>query len=89
MADTFSGLLRRVPHAVKTMLLRQDFKAQLLQESAQPDASIAGVAHRHGINANLLQKWIRLQRVKTWPLRRKRPGIPSCAAKPVAIDFGN
>lgn len=37
------------------------FKAQLIQESAQPDASIAGVAQRHGINANLLHKWIRLQ----------------------------
>ncbi|WP_300728438.1 transposase [Pseudomonas sp.] len=36
------------------------FKAQLIQESAQPDASIAGVAQRHGINANLLHKWIRL-----------------------------
>ena len=39
----------------------KNFKAQLIQESSQPDASIAGVAQRHGINANLLHKWIRLQ----------------------------
>ena len=37
------------------------FKAQLIQESAQPDASITSVDQRHGINANLLHKWIRLQ----------------------------
>jgi transposase-like protein len=37
------------------------FKAQVIQECAQPDASIASVAQRHGINANVLHKWIRLQ----------------------------
>ena len=37
------------------------FKAQIIQEYAQPDASIAGVAQNHGLNANLVHKWIRLQ----------------------------
>ncbi len=37
------------------------FKAQIIQECAQPDASIAGVAQNHGLNANLVHKWIRVQ----------------------------
>ncbi|WP_122284560.1 IS3 family transposase, partial [Pseudomonas syringae group genomosp. 3] len=37
------------------------FKAQVIQECAQPGASIASVALSHGLNANLVHKWIRLQ----------------------------
>ncbi|WPX68591.1 IS66-like element accessory protein TnpA [Pseudomonas sp. MH9.2] len=39
----------------------KSFKAQVIQECAQPGASIASVALSHGINANLVHKWIRLQ----------------------------
>ncbi|MCY1312311.1 Transposase [compost metagenome] len=38
------------------------FKAQVIQECLQPDVSIASVALRHGINANLVRKWIPLYR---------------------------
>ncbi|WP_338617120.1 transposase [Pigmentiphaga sp. CHJ604] len=38
------------------------FKAQLIAESRQAGASIAGVALAHGVNANLLHKWIRAAR---------------------------
>ena len=38
------------------------FKAQVVQECLQPDVSIASVALRHGINANLVRKWIPLYR---------------------------
>ena len=34
-----------------------EFKAQVLRECEQTDASIAGVALRHGLNPNLVHKW--------------------------------
>jgi transposase-like protein len=39
----------------------KSFKIQVIEECAQPGASIASVALSHGINANLVHKWIRLQ----------------------------
>ena len=33
-------------------------KAQIVQECLLPDVSIASVALRHGINTNLVRKWI-------------------------------
>ena len=39
----------------------KSFKAQVIQECAQPGASIAGVALSHSLNANLVHKWIRVQ----------------------------
>ncbi|MDF0730876.1 transposase [Pseudomonas entomophila] len=38
------------------------FKAQVVQECLNPDVSIASVALRHGINANLVRKWIPIYR---------------------------
>nr|WP_278362678.1 transposase [Stutzerimonas kunmingensis] len=38
------------------------FKAQVIEECAQSGASVAGVALSHGLNANLVHKWIRKQR---------------------------
>jgi transposase len=40
----------------------KSFKAQVVQECLQPGASIASVALGHGINANLVRKWIPLHR---------------------------
>ncbi|UNO24380.1 IS66-like element accessory protein TnpA [Pseudomonas amygdali] len=39
----------------------KSFKAQVIQECAQPGASIASVALSHSLNANLVHKWIRLK----------------------------
>lgn len=39
-------------------------KVQVIQECAQPGASIANVALNHSFNANLVHKWIRLQTQK-------------------------
>lgn len=39
----------------------KSFKAQVIQECREPDATIAGVALNHGLNANLVHKWIRVQ----------------------------
>ncbi|MBN4168134.1 transposase [Pseudomonas fulva] len=33
-------------------------KAQIVQKCLLPDVSIASVALRHGINANLVRKWV-------------------------------
>ncbi|WP_132979288.1 transposase [Pigmentiphaga sp. D-2] len=36
------------------------FKAQVVAECGEPQASIASVALTHGLNANLVHKWLRL-----------------------------
>ncbi|WP_095064608.1 transposase [Pseudomonas sp. Irchel s3f19] len=40
----------------------KSFKAQVVQECLQPGATISGVAISHGINANVIRKWIPLYR---------------------------
>jgi len=47
------------------------FKAQVVQECLSPDVSIASVALRHGINANLVRKWIPIYR------DRQASGLPA------------
>ncbi|KPX94164.1 Uncharacterized protein ALO63_04837, partial [Pseudomonas amygdali pv. mori] len=47
----------------------KSFKAQVIQERAQPGASIASIAFNHGLNANLVHKWIRLQTQKSTALQ--------------------
>jgi transposase len=37
------------------------FKAWLIEQAGKPGISIASLALRHGINANLLRNWMRLQ----------------------------
>lgn len=39
-----------------------DFKRQVLAEIARPGASVAGVARRHGLNANVVFRWRGLAR---------------------------
>ncbi|MCE6982873.1 IS66 family insertion sequence hypothetical protein, partial [Pseudomonas frederiksbergensis] len=34
------------------------FKNQVVQECLQPGASVASVAMSHGINANVVRKWL-------------------------------
>ena len=38
------------------------FKAQVVQECLQPAATVSSVAIRHGINANVIRKWLPLYR---------------------------
>jgi transposase len=35
---------------------------RIVEEAFAPDASVAGVARRHGLNANLVFEWIRRSR---------------------------
>ena len=48
----------------------KSFKAQVVEECTQPGASVAGVALSHGLNANLVHKWIRRQQAQL-------PAVPS------------
>ena len=46
------------------------FKARVVQECLQPGATVSSVAIRHGINANVIRKWLpvyRDQAVTTLP----------------------
>ena len=36
----------------------EDFKAHVVAECARPGVSIAAIALRHGLNANLLRRWV-------------------------------
>lgn len=38
------------------------FKAQVVQECLQPGATVSSVAIAHGINANVIRKWLPLYR---------------------------
>ncbi|SCZ48617.1 IS66-like element accessory protein TnpA [Pseudomonas oryzihabitans] len=48
----------------------KSFKAQIVEECTQPGALVAGVALSHGLNANLVHKWIRRQQAQ-------QPAVPS------------
>ncbi|EPM72636.1 hypothetical protein A584_04250 [Pseudomonas syringae pv. theae ICMP 3923] len=52
------------------------FKIQVIQECAQPGASIASIALHHNLNANLVHKWIRLQVQESCGFHAIRPPSP-------------
>jgi transposase len=47
-------------------------RQRIVAEALAPDASVAAVARRHDLNANLVFKWIRRARAG-WPDRRRAP----------------
>ena len=55
----------------------KSFKAQVVQECLQPGVSISSVAISHGINANVIRKWL--------PLYRDQPTATLPAFVPVKI----
>ena len=59
-----------------------EFKTQVLAECQQPGASVAAIALAHGLNVNLLRKWLVGRGIK-------RTGLPAQRTvnrKPVAPD---
>lgn len=54
------------------------FKAQIIAECEHPGASVAGVAIRHSLNPNLVQKWRLIQRRDSQDdfLRLPAPSLP-------------
>lgn len=55
----------------------RSFKADLVEQSLQPGASVAVIARSNGINANLLFKWRRDHRHKT--IAASMPKVPAPA----------
>jgi transposase-like protein len=54
----------------------KSFKTQVIQECAQPGASIASIALSHSLNANLVHKWIRVQTQKSMALQPEFIPLP-------------
>lgn len=57
-----------------------DERKRIVEEALAPGASVAAVARRHGLNANLVFKWIRRSR-EDWRDRRREPA----KEKPVVV----
>jgi transposase len=49
----------RTTQAPKRRFYSPELKLQVVGNCAQPGASIAGVALQHGINANIVHRWLR------------------------------
>src|ERR1700735_744619 len=49
-----------------------DERKRIVEEALAPGVSVAAVARRHGLNANLVFKWIRRSR-EGWRDRRREP----------------
>jgi transposase len=60
-----------------------DERKRIVEEALAPGVSVAAVARRHGLNANLIFKWIRRSR-EGWRDRRREPAkeMPVVAAPP-------
>lgn len=54
-------------------------KAEVMQECRQSSASVAGVALAHGINANIVHRWLHED-------ERAAPLLPAQSFVPVALD---
>lgn len=67
------------------------FKAKVLQACTQPGVSIAAVALTHGLNANLVRRWMNGRDlgsvVCASPAVATAPASPSSAALPVQSSF--
>lgn len=50
-------------------------RARVLAECAVPGASVAAVAHAHGLNANLVHKWRRGPRTTKLATVQRSPGV--------------
>ena len=63
-----------------------DERKRIVEEALASGASVAAVARRHGLNANLIFKWIRRSR-EGWRDRRRGPAKekPSAAVAPEAV----
>ena len=66
-----------------------EFKAQVLAECQQPGASVAAVALAHGLNVNLLRKWLVGRGIKRsgLPAPRTVTRMQPAAAEPAAASL--
>ena len=78
----------RTTQVPKRRFYSLELKLQVVQICAQPGASIAAVALQHGINANIVHRWIREHRLGTL-LTQPQAFVPvtlSTEPEPVAIQ---
>ena len=66
--------------AKKRRTYSAEFKQQIVQACKAPDVSIASVALQHGLNTNLVSKWIRLIDAKPGNDRSLLPNKPAFIA---------
>ncbi|AZB99686.1 transposase (plasmid) [Acinetobacter pittii] len=66
--------------AKKRRTYSAEFKQQIVQACKAPDVSIASVALQHGLNTNLVSKWIRLIDGKPGNDRSLLPNKPAFIA---------
>jgi transposase len=82
----------RTTQVPKRRFYSLELKLQVVQTCAQPGASIAAVALQHGINANIVHRWIREHRQGTL-VTQPRAFVPvtlstqpePVASQPVAV----
>ena len=78
----------RTTQVPKRRFYSLELKLQVVQICAQPGASIAAVAPQHGINANIVHRWIREHRQGTLVIEPQAfvPVTLSTEPEPVAIQ---
>lgn len=60
-------------------------RQRIVDEALSPGASVAATARQHGVNANLVFKWIRRGQ-EGWLDRRRRPRSSASLAAPAATS---
>ena len=65
------------PNSSNRRVHSAEFKAQILSECRQPGASVSAVAIAHGLNTNVVRKWLAGRGLK-------RMGATACAARGTA-----
>jgi transposase len=86
------AMTRIGPHGLATMSVRRDgrrcyepaSKERLIEACLRPGVSLAGLALEHGVNANLLHKWVGKRRQRQLEIE---PPSPSVAQLPVPGAF--
>ena len=78
----------RTTQAPKRRFYSPELKLQVVGACAQPGASIAGLALQHGINANIVHRWLR-EHNQGMLIRRQQTFVPvnlNSAIEPVTAQ---
>jgi transposase len=61
-------------------------KRELVRRCLEPGVSLAGLALAHGLNANLLRKWVDALGGRVRPRRARSLSVPQAALLPVKVN---
>ena len=78
----------RTTQVPKRRFYSPELKLQIIGACAQPGASIAGVALQHGINANIVHRWLR-EHSQATRINRPQTFVPvtlDSATEPAAVQ---